>query len=132
MQKDGRNYVTPKQFVARNIYFFGEPKKQEALGALTHGIRQEELLGAADGIMATSVEDWTHAQLEVRIKEAVTGGESGEGGAEKQRAWTRALYHLMRLALMDGQDGPSLANTMMLLGRDTCRDRYRAYRAERG
>lgn len=132
MQKDGRNYVTPKQFVARNVYFFSEPKKQEALGALPHRIKQEDLLGAADGIMATSVVDWTYAELDFRIKKAVAGGNGGEDEPDKQRAWTRALYHLMRLALMGGQDGPSLANTMMLLGRDTCQDRYRAYRVERG
>jgi len=41
------------------------------------------------------------------------------------KIWKRHLYHYLRWALLGGQRGPGIAETLEILGRETCVERIR-------
>lgn len=134
LQQDARNYISPKQFVQRNLFFFTEPPKRDTSSIAEENITEEDVLQHIDSVMATNVMSWTPECLEARLKAVITQAhgtimdtKGPEEVKELQKAWNRALYHTIRVALMRGSEGPSLVQTMAILGRSVCRSRYQAY-----
>lgn len=134
LQQDARNYISPKQFLQRNLFFFTEPPHRDTSSIVTDDIPEQDLLEHIDSVMATDVMSWTAECLEARLRTVIKqahGSIMDTGDPKKmkdsQQTWNRALYHNMRKALMRGSEGPSLAHTMAILGREVCRSRYQAY-----
>jgi len=134
IQQDARNYINPKQFLQRNLYFFTEPPKSDIASAILDQSVEENLMQHIDSVMATDIVSWTPEGLDARLKavsaqacQAMPDAVGPKNVKEAQRAWTRTLYHTIRTALMRGSDGPSLTHTMAILGREVCRSRYHDY-----
>ncbi|KIW71237.1 glutamate-tRNA ligase [Phialophora macrospora] len=116
LRTDSLHYRSPAQFADQCAMFF-EPLQPIELTiedgdlALLHPLRV-----AASTLTLIPASSWTkqvhHSQLR-----ALEASPPTEMAAKK---WKRELYHYLRWALLGGRQGPGLAETLEILGRDTC------------
>ncbi|KAK3080984.1 hypothetical protein LTS18_011269 [Coniosporium uncinatum] len=132
LRADAKNYFTAKDFVRRNSYFF-----------VAHSSASIELPppGGADIDLATldmaakkllqSLPrgwEWTAKGVHARIKEIV--GEIAEGDEGRVRGASKTLHCYLRAVVVGGKEGPSIAETMGILGREVCEERIRGVRVD--
>jgi hypothetical protein len=137
LREDAKNYKDPAEFILRNSYFF-KPEQlpdQESLQSLTASKR-------LCAVALTRLEDvhahaWDVATLKSQISALVSvlqeacsitdGGAAEETSAASQRSWQSQLSSTLRQIIANGQHGPALAETMVILGRDTVLAKVRVY-----
>jgi len=133
LRADAKNYFTAKHFVRRNSYFF-----------VPHSGASVELPppGGADIDLATLEKaaktllqslprgwEWTAKGLHARIHEIV--GEI----AEREEGWevkavSKTVHCYLRAVIAQGKEGPAIAETMGILGREVCEQRMRGVRVD--
>jgi glutamyl-tRNA synthetase len=116
LKTESMHYRSPAQFADQCALFF-EPVQPGELNievndlALLHPLRV-----AASTLTLIPASSWTkqvhHSQL--RALEASPPTETAA------KTWKRELYHYLRWALLGGRQGPGLAESLEILGRDTC------------
>lgn len=103
IQADAENYTNANEFVYRNSFMFRQ-------------IRHPESVTSAEGIpqQAKALKDvveWTRDNLNGKIKEIIDSRPEGKAGAKD-------VYHYLRKALTDREEGMRIYDIMMVLGRE--------------
>ena len=125
-------------FFSRHYYLFQDIiispyKTHHVNGTSVHEIPVVELVRIAAGLADITVEEWNVPHLEAHLKGIVleranTAPPPPEGEVDEvtidvpspakwQRLWNRAVHHYLRWALTEGNDGPTVANVLAILGR---------------
>ncbi len=115
------HYRSPTQFADQCALFFEDTQPSEldiADTTLLHPLRV-----AASTLTLTPQASWTRETQHFQLR-ALEASLPGEGIAPK--TWKKELYHYLRWALLGGQRGPGIAETLEILGRETCVKRIRA------
>lgn len=116
-----QNYILPDTFVKSSTYFFRAPPqfapkalRQVAKYMAEKNATYTDLMGSLVK-RVTDCEEWTPARLQeiVELKD----------DAERPR-WT-AQMRVVRLALTGGEPGPSVADTMVMLGKGRTTERLK-------
>ena len=140
LRVEGRSMTNLDDFFSRHYYLFQDiilsPYKTDHVNSTkVHDIPVVELVQIAAGLANITVEEWKVPHLEAHLKEIVLQTSNTAppppGGvdeveattdllsrAKKQRLWNRALHHYLRWALTEGNDGPTIANVLAILGRN--------------
>jgi len=139
---DANNYTTPAAFYERNINFFKEPTWKPFENKYGTVVSTVELVKAAKELIEppdAGAEDWTSEAIADRMKkilesatdDQLTEHEKADVPSAKahQKAWNRAFCHFLRWVLVNGCDGPSLHETMTILGPESSIKRFRACKA---
>lgn len=123
LHADAVNYTTPKQFLARNSYFFcDEPRKAWMPGPNDHQLKD------AIGLLSTTFravtsEQWDEKNLKQvfdRIANYMSVQWDQEEGArsDEGKSTLSSVQHFLRWTLSGGRPGPRLISTMAILGRE--------------
>ena len=126
LQSEYGPYERPKEFVKSFEAIFASKGHRDTYP--TDGEHSPEALCIAAGALCfTPAKYWTAdvhkanmAALEAPPLETV------HDPKERAKIWRTALNQFMRLALLDGQPGPSIPHTMAILGKDVCMERLQA------
>ncbi|KAL9128940.1 MAG: hypothetical protein Q9217_002494 [Psora testacea] len=117
-----RFYTTPREFFDRYAYLFYTMPRERWRACLTDSLSLVDI-GYINAVMGKIPEDgWSADRLNEAIKHLAdyfagkyTGPAEGESGTRSHRSQS---LHYMRWALTGGRPGPSLADVMVLVGRD--------------
>ena len=127
-------YTTPRAFFERYVYLFYSMPRGDWRAGLSDYLSVEHIESINAVVSGIPPDQWTAEKVEETTKEwahhfahKTTGPEKGKSGQSSLRS--QSLYY-MRWALTGGRPGPSLANTMVLLGRDVTLDRLETARIE--
>lgn len=104
IRADAKNYSTAESFVMRRHFFFTQRSHPTSVTDAP-GI---PLL--AKGLAEISEADWQPDRLKAKIKEIAAGAQGVENPANE-------LYRYLREVLANGEDGASVADIMVILGR---------------
>lgn len=103
IQADPENYTNANEWVYRNAFMF-------------QLLRHPESVTSADGVpqqvkALRDVKEWNRDELNTKIKEIIDARPEGRAGAKD-------VYHYLRKALTDKDDGMRIYDIMMILGRE--------------
>jgi glutamyl-tRNA synthetase len=128
LQAKSLRYRSAQDFAEQVEIFVGQsrppPLQPEAFSST------KDLQTAASSLCLTPAEYWTrdvHSTniLNLRIHESEPGRPS-----DNEKRWKKELYHYLRWALLGGVAGPSIPETMEILGRAVCVRRIQRAAAE--
>ena len=126
LQSEFGPYERPKEFVKSFEGILSSKGHRDAYP--TDGeYALEALCIAAGALCFTPAEYWTadvHRANIAALEPPPLG--TVHDPKEQAKIWRTALNQFMRLALLDGQPGPSIPHTMAILGRDVCTERLQA------
>lgn len=103
IQADADNYTNANEFVYRNSFMF---KELRHAASFTEG---EDVPRRAKAL--ADVEEWTRENLYQKVRDIIDGRPEGRDGA-------RDVYHYLRKALTDREEGLRIYDVMMFLGRE--------------
>lgn len=114
---DAKNFQTASAFVDHNRHFFLKPK------VYVPEPEEARLVYKAQSLKDISEAEWSVEVLKKRISAIVSElllrpDPSSEEPKDKKRETSRSLYAYLRRAVMDGQDGMSVADAMQIIGRE--------------
>ncbi|KAJ4305759.1 Glutamate--tRNA ligase mitochondrial [Kalmusia sp. IMI 367209] len=102
IQADPENYTNANEFVYRNSFMFS---------LLRHPLSVTSAEGIPQEAKALKyVESWTRDDLMVKVREIIDARPEGKKGAKD-------VYHYLRKALTDREDGMRIYDVMLILGR---------------
>lgn len=155
---DARNYTTASHFAERNRYFFREPPTQRDpntwINPAPNVATLPALFNATQSLLdAATVPEWNAKTIDSAMRQLSRDAVSatpGVNAAEKdsvtdpavtvtvpprlttqeQKDWYKALCKFLRWVFVDGSEGPGMAATMEILGRERCGARLGAITSE--
>jgi glutamyl-tRNA synthetase len=104
IQSDAENYTNANEFVYRNSFMF-TPLRH--LATLTDG---EDVPTRAKSLADLTEDEWTKEGLMQKVREIIDGRPEGKKGSKD-------VYHYLRKALTDREEGMRIYDVMMILGR---------------
>lgn len=111
-------YRSATQFAKQCGLFFSQPVK----GPLSQPAELsvlESLRTAAAAICLTPESEWSAESLRASMT-ALQPLLTAHQGRDVEKKWRREFYHYLRWALLGGKPGPSLPQTMEILGKNIC------------
>ncbi|RDW79281.1 glutamate--tRNA ligase MSE1 [Aspergillus mulundensis] len=127
---DAKNYTNAPEFVARNFAFFTTTISRPPFSFQTEGTKWEiplsSLHTAAAAVTLLPESHWTLNNIKANFfasydcAGAILRGSkehNASEGSKAKKAFQRELYHYMRWALLGGAHGPSVAESLFILGR---------------
>ncbi|KAH7132564.1 hypothetical protein B0J11DRAFT_522002 [Dendryphion nanum] len=103
IQADAENYTNANEFVYRNSFLFQDLRHPKSF---TDG---EDIPTRAKSL--AEVREWTKENLMQKVREIIDGRSEGKEGAKD-------VYHYLRKALTDREDGMRIYDVMTILGRE--------------
>ena len=122
MHLEARKYTFPQEFFDRNSYFFYPESRQENYQHI-HWLVLEHLSEIKDTFTHIPSEDWNLVSLDQKLAELngllgkVGRAESAEHN-ELRKTIKSQLQTFLRWAVSYGRSGPTITQTMEMLGRD--------------
>ena len=129
LRLDSKQYTSAKNFVERNWYFFN-PLESPPKPQVAENILEEEkglVTSALRHFNALSESQWSNDSIK-RALQSITmevyhqnhGSQDAENGilSGDLKDINRTLYHWLRQVIMGGYSGPSMPESMVLLGRN--------------
>lgn len=128
VRADGKNYLSPPQFITRTDYFYREPKIEKGWETYTNipqSPPKEDIVMAVEQIKQIPAEDWSAETLRQKLHEIVSvrscsrlhQGDAAEKKTE-QKAFSISFHYCLRCMIAGGKPGPTTEETMLILGRD--------------
>ncbi|ETI23340.1 glutamate-tRNA ligase [Cladophialophora carrionii CBS 160.54] len=118
LQIESLHYRSPAQFADQCALFFEPVRRPVELDvgdpALFHPLRV-----AASTLTLVPASSWTKQVHHSHLR-ALEASPPTETTATAAKTWKRELYHYLRWAVLGGRQGPGLAESLEILGRDTC------------
>lgn len=102
IQADGENYTNANEFLYRNSFMLGPLRHPPAV------TDAEGIPRAAQGL--ADVQSWTKEGLMAKVHEIIDARPEGRAGSKE-------VYHYLRKALTDHEEGMRLYDIMLILGR---------------
>lgn len=124
LRVDSLHYRSPAQFAEQCALFFtpivlsSPPEPSAADPTIPHALRV-----AASTLLLPPSTSWT---LSTHVAQLRALESSPPSPNIPPKEWKKDLYHYLRWALLNGQQGPGIAETLEILGRETCVARIRA------
>lgn len=132
-----KNYTRLDTFFEQHLYFFG-PVINSHYHPYTidnrrrHEVPNSELVVAAEAVAHLGPDEWTSERIKKMLQAIVIrGSQSAPPGPEvletveerrarvkRQKAYNVGFHHYLRWALAEDMKGPSVADIMLILGRD--------------
>ena len=123
MNADAKNFTTPREFVARNSYFFFlEPRDKYTYGP-SDSLLTEKIGTIVDHFREILPEQWNEPSLRQAFEKLADGlSAQWDNGSDQTidlvKASRASVQQFLRWALTGGRPGPTLMLTMSILGRD--------------
>lgn len=120
LQSDSLTFTSASEFANQCSIFLSPPRpsKQE----IEDPQLSNELATAASTLLFVPEDQWTRSVHHQNLAD-VNHFESEASDVGSQKKWKGQLYHYLRAALLGGAPGPSIPQTMEILGRPICVDR---------
>lgn len=128
VRADGKNYLSPPQFVTRTDYFYREPEIEKGWWTYTNiplSPPKKDIVMAVEQIKQIPAEDWNAEPLRRKLLEIVSEWSNSrphKGDAvvktKEQTTFNVCFHYCLRCMIAGGKPGPSTAETMVILGRD--------------
>ncbi len=119
LQVESLSYTSPEDF-ARRASLYLLPIERRTILETGDSSMLKDLRIAASTLCLVPDEWWTKDVHRSNLSDLqVRGPVAGQISAEK-KIWKRELYHYLRWALLGGAAGPSIPETMEILGRAAC------------
>ncbi|KAF1815095.1 glutamyl-tRNA synthetase [Eremomyces bilateralis CBS 781.70] len=134
LKADARNYSTPEEFVKR-VEFFFRPQHYPPIfdGYQKSNVAVDTLASACRQILQAS--PWTKEGIQKEILTTVAQLEKSiaSEASEKHshRAVSADVHHFLRGVILGGRAGPTVAESMEILGKAFCAARFSEFQAAR-
>lgn len=123
-QKD--SYISPKSFANKcSIFFAPLPSMSELKKPAKFSL--QSLSTAAMALCFVPAQDWTavtHRRSLAELQMQFSLG--GNSSKDQRKAWSKDLYPFLREVLLGSGSGPSIPDTMEILGKDICTERIQS------
>ena len=119
------SYTSPNAFASQCSIFFDNLQPRKAYERVENSALVTFRTAAAS-LCLVPLERWTatvHRENLAAIHIPLAENEADR--ALQSKLWRKDFYHYLRWALLDGSSGPSIPETMEILGKDICTERIR-------
>jgi glutamyl/glutaminyl-tRNA synthetase len=132
LRADAKNYITAKEFTASHSYFFlREPENIKPLNTEPWKIERIQDAFLKDlKPLATTNDKWEHDALAEVAARAINNISTTPEDSTKQIK-KKEIWQVLRAVLTGGQKGPSLIETMEILGPDVVMERIATFNSSR-
>ena len=130
LQFNARQYTTPQAFFRQHLYFFQTPPRPEWANKPGSGSFNKEryLADAVQKFDQVSQEDWDEAGLKFKMLTIALGvhQQHGKFWGDNLAFVKKDISGILRTILVAGNSGPTMVDTMVLLGREVTLKRMAA------